>query len=212
MSSKPSSSRATESKPEVAAHSCSDEQDGKDDGKDVAPKDIAAGNVEPQKKKRKPRGPAIPRDFEEVNRWSLDDYGEEEIHKFIMAYLDDLEEQGGGFEGLLQHADRNDRFGGWTLRRRWPTNNGYTMNTIVNCPFFKQTDCPCQVKIIYGTSMITLLSTNIHTPDDHSEEKNRLKFLTPKAKKLIKTAVKIAPHQTATDLLRNVQGSPTNQQ
>jgi len=126
-----------------------------------------------------------------------------------MAYLDDLEEQGGGFEGLLQHADRNNRFGGWTLRRRWPTNGGYTINTIVNCPFFKQTKCPCQVKIIYGQSMITLLSTNIHTPDDHSEEKNRLKFLTPKAKKLIKTAVKIAPHQTATDLLRNVQGSPT---
>ena len=57
--------------------------------------------------------------------------------------------------------------------------------------------------------MTTLLSTNIHTPDDHSEEKNRLKFLTPKVKKLIKTAVKIAPQQTARDLLRNVQDSPT---
>ena len=57
--------------------------------------------------------------------------------------------------------------------------------------------------------MITLLSTNIHTPDDHSEEKNILKFLTPKVKTLIKTAVKIAPQQTARDLLRNVQDSLT---
>ena len=65
------------------------------------------------------------------------------------------------------------------------------------------------MKIIYGQSLVSLLSTNIHTPDDHSEEKNRLKFLKPKAKSLIKTAVKIAPHQTATDLLRNVQESPT---
>ena len=157
------------------------------------------------KVRKKPRGPAIPREFVEVNRWLLDDHDEDEIHGFILEYLAELEQLGGGFDGLVKHVDRNDKYGGWTLRREWPTNQGFTINTIVNCPYFKQTGCPCQVKIISGQSMISLLSTNIHSPDDHSEDKNRLKFLTPKAKSLIKTAVKIAPHQTATDLIRNVQ-------
>ena len=95
--------------------------DGKDDGKEG-------------KKKSKPRGKAIPRDFVEINRWLVDDHSEEEIHSFVMEYLDQLEEEGGGFEGLSQHVDRNDKYGAWTVRRSWPTNHGFTINTIVNCP------------------------------------------------------------------------------
>jgi len=93
MSSKPSSSRATEPEREDAAKTGSDEQDGKDDGNDMSRQDVASQDLA-SPKKRKPRGKAISRDFVEVNRWSLDDHGEEEIHKFVMAYLDDLEEQG----------------------------------------------------------------------------------------------------------------------
>ena len=84
------------------------------------------------------------------------------------------------------------------------------MNTIVNCPYFKISKCPCQVCVT--SDKITSLSVDSpHTPADHAEDKFCLKFLTPKHKKLISTAVRIAPHQTARDLIRNVQESPTKQ-
>jgi hypothetical protein len=71
-------------------------------------------NAAPEKKKR---GAPIPRTFVEVNRWSLDDFTEQQVKKFIADYLDELEEAGGGFEGLVRHADRTDRYGGFTYRR-----------------------------------------------------------------------------------------------
>ena len=88
---------------------CEEAQHGKDDGKDVE-----------DGKRRKPRGKSIPREFVEVNRWLLEDHSEEEIHGHIMDYLAELEEAGGGFEGLVQHADRDHRYGAWTVRRDCP--------------------------------------------------------------------------------------------
>jgi hypothetical protein len=67
------------------------------------------------------------------------------------------------------------------------------------------------VKIVSSGKTVKLFVAAPHTPDDHSEDKNKLKFLTPRQKKLIHDAVRIAPHQTATDLIRNVQESPTKQ-
>ena len=121
---------------DAISHDDSGKAGGKDDD---APELPAIG--------QKKRAPPIPRHFVEVNRWSLDDHDEEEIHGFIMEYLATVEEAGGGLEGLVQHVDRNDRFGAFTVRRSWPSHGGFTTNIIVNCPYFKQTGCPCQVKI-----------------------------------------------------------------
>ena len=94
MPSKPSSSRdhvATETDPDgldEGAKSRSDvSEHGKEDGKEIEEEGAGKGS-------KKPRGPQIPREFVEVNRWLLDDHDEDEIHGFILEYLAELEQVG----------------------------------------------------------------------------------------------------------------------
>ena len=123
----------------------SHEDSGKAGGKDDDAPELPAPELPAIGPKK--RAPPIPRHFVEVNRWSLDDHDEEEIHGFIMEYLATVEEAGGGLEGLVQHVDRNDRFGAFTVRRSWPSHGGFTTNIIVNCPYFKQTGCHVKSKL-----------------------------------------------------------------
>ena len=64
---------------------------------------------------------------------------------------------------------------------------------------------PCRVETPRD---ISLFVANMHSAADH-ENKDRSKFLKAEQRKFIADAVKIAPLQTASELIRNVQTSPT---
>jgi len=56
---------------------------------------------------------------------------------------------------------------------------------------------------------IRLLVADMHEASDHDVGKDRSKFLKAEQRKFIAEAVKIAPMQTASELMRNVQNSPS---
>ena len=56
---------------------------------------------------------------------------------------------------------------------------------------------------------IKLFITDLHIAADHEVAKDSSKFLKAEQRKFIPNAVKIAPLQTASELIRNVQTSPT---
>ena len=49
----------------------------------------------------------------------------------------------------------------------------------------------------------------MHSDEDHADEKNKLKFLKPQQSAFLRQAVKISPQQTAGDLIKNIQSSPS---
>jgi hypothetical protein len=57
--------------------------------------------------------------------------------------------------------------------------------------------------------MTILYFSKLHTTQDHACELDKGKFLKFAQKSFIATAVKVAPLQTGSELLRNVQDSPT---
>ena len=193
-----------------------EEHDSSQSGSDDAevPPDVQLGEQDhaeleagaPAKKKR---APPVPREFTEVNRWIIEDFGQEGVHKLVLDQLAALEADGGGFDGLVRHSDRSDQYGGWTSRRKWATNQGFTTNTVLGCPFSRDTGCKCEVKIVQTPAQIVMFVCNLHSREDHSAERSKRKYLKAKDRCLIKTLVQVAPHSNASDLLRNVQNSPT---
>jgi hypothetical protein len=166
---------------------------------------------EPVQKKR--RGPNVERQFKEVNRWLKEEFGADQLKELVNAELNDLARQGGGFQGLRRQnrVTKSSEWQGWCYRRQWTTCNGFTVHTSLNCPFLKQTGCKCQVNVVYSPTMVSVSVSDLHSADDHADDKSKLQYLKPQQMKFIQDAVKIAPHQSASALIRNVQGSLSKQ-
>ena len=63
------------------------------------------------------------------------------------------------------------------------------------------------MRIVKNATHVVLSIANAHSQADHENES--VKFLSQKQKAFIASAVKIAPMQTASQLLQNIQDSPT---
>jgi hypothetical protein len=70
-----------------------------------------------------------------------------------------------------------------------------------SCPMLDRSGCQCGAKIVKDATFVVLLIANAHTTDDHEEEQG-IKYLTHKQKCPVAQAVKIAPMQTAKQLLQ----------
>ena len=77
------------------------------------------------------------------------------------------------------------------------------------CPLVLLAACRCQAKFVEKSREIQLLIVDMHDAADHDLGKDRSKFLKAEHRKFIADAVKIAPMQTASELMRNVQNSPS---
>jgi len=82
------------------------------------------------------------------------------------------------------------------------------MHVAVSCPFRDRCNCECEAKITHAPEHVTLYFHKAHSAVDHLE-KDTGKYLKFQQKYLIADAVKVAPLQTASELIRNVQDSPT---
>jgi len=100
-------------------------------------------------------------------------------------------------------------FGTFQFRRKWVTSNGKVLNTVVNCPLEHRCKYRCQAKIVESPDTTYLFIADAHTAADHVSEKDSSKYLKYSQQAFIAQAVRIAPTQTATALIRNIQDSPT---
>jgi hypothetical protein len=185
----------------------SNQSESEDDESNVSDaEDRVEDDSESHKKKKRAN---LSRVFEEIDRWDRGDHSEEEILVFIRKHLDDLNRSAGIVSIPGSHKDRKSMYGDFQFRRKWATNNDKILNTIVSCPLRDRCKCQCQAKITDTPEQTILYVADAHTAADHVPEKDDSKFLKFHTKALIATAVKVAPLQSATELIRNVQDSPT---
>ena len=92
-------------------------------------------------------------------------------------------------------------------RTSWTTCKGVVNNTSLQCPLVER----CKAKIKESPCQFILY---VHTAEDHKEYKAKfLKYNTQDfiRKAVIRKAVKTAPMNTASELIKNLQDSCTNQ-
>ena len=106
------------------------------------------------------------------------------------------------YEGHAAHARGffNPHPPDW-YRHSWSTQDGTIINTTLLCPLVERCGCPCEAKIVEMPGHFTLRIHAKHTAADHATD--NAKFLTHD------NAVKTAPMNTASELMKNVHDSPT---
>ena len=137
-------------------------------------------------------------------RWDRLNSSDDDIYGLVRHELQELNMQ----TGVLftrQHADRKhgELYGDQLFRRQWTSSKGSILNTIVHWPLIKRCSCPCQVKIVQTATHIIMSIADLHTAQNHMEDKAKL--LTHQQRSLVATAVKLAPMNSASQLLMRVQ-------
>ena len=186
-----------------------EEAEHEDEAHDSAESGKDAEESEEEDVGKKKRAKLAPIEFQEVESWNRNDMSDADIHAHIRGHLFEMNKDAGILHMPGSHKDRVNQFGDWIFRRRWMSNQGLVTNVIVNCPLIKRCNCPCQCKIVEKPTITTLYVANLHTADDHVTAKDKSKYLNFREKTVIRDAVKIAPNQSARELMRNVADSPT---
>ena len=170
----------------------------------------STSSSKPQPAKRMKR-PNRPREWKEYNRWSRAQHTDTEIMAFIRAALAELNKKAGITSLPPRHQDRKkgDIYGDWMYRTAWTTCKGAVNNTSLQCPLVERCGCPCEAKIEESPGQFILYIHAEHTAEDHKADK--AKFLKYDTQEFIRKAVKTAPMNTASELIKNVQDSPTKQ-
>jgi len=152
----------------------------------------------------------IPRVFSLYKSWDLSQHEAVDVHAAIRVELAEINAAAGLMNiKTVQHQDRNNIYGDWIYKTHWVTGRGSVSNKVFLCPLARLGKCQCQAKITETSREIKLFITNMHTSADHGRAKDESKFLKAEQRRFIAEAVRIAPLQTATELMRNVQDSPT---
>ena len=182
------------------------EDDSEDEQEEEEPESDEEEPAPPPKKKKKENKP---RDWKEVKRWQRDNHTDEDIDVFIRKHLDDLNRSAGILSVPGAHKNRVNKYGDFQFRHKWQSSKGKVMNDSASCPLKDRCGCECEAKIMRTSEEVILFFHKAHTAEDHVPEKDKGKFLKFQQKAEIAHAVKIAPLQTASEFLRNVQDSPT---
>jgi hypothetical protein len=148
------------------------------------------------------------RDWIEAKRWQRTDHSDQDIEVLVRAELDALNRSAGIMHLPGAHQDRVNKYGDFQYRRSWAS-KGDVMNFLCACPLRERCGCECEAKIAYQPAVVILFFHKAHSARDHVCERDQSKYLTFQQKSFIATAVKIAPLQTGSELIRNVQDSPT---
>ena len=130
---------------------------------------------------------------------------------FARADLADLNKKA-GITSLPQHhfdCIRGTMYDDRMYRHSWSTNKGYKQNTILLCSLVESCGCPCEAKIEETPGQFILYIHAEHTAADHKDDSPR--YLTVDKQDFVRKAVKTAPMNTTSELIKNVQDSPTNQ-
>ena len=181
----------TEDDDDAAPH----EEDSSLDEDEQPPSKTSKGNG--QAPAAKQRGPNRTREWKEFNRWSRSDNSDAEIMSFIRADLAELNKKAGITSLPPRHYDskRGDMYGDWMYRHSWSTHKGSIINTTLLCPLVERCGRPCEAKIV---EMPGPVHSTYSCRTYGSRSRNR-----------IHSAVKTAPMNTASELIKNVQDSPT---
>ena len=128
---------------------------------------------------------------------------------FISADLVELNKRAGISSLPPRHYDRKlgNIYGDWTYRHSWSTLKGTIINTTLLCPLVEGYTCPCEAKIVEMPGQFILHIHAEHTAANHATD--HAKFLIHDKQDLIRNTVKTVPMNTASELIKNVQDSPT---
>ena len=197
--------------PELAGSDSESDDERPDQRKPVDPlsteDDLASEDQSSSGKKRKK--PNVKREFILHKTWSKEEHETDDVHAAIRVELGLLNAEAGMSKlKTLQHQDRNSIYGDWIFQRHWMSAGGAVSNKVFTCPLVRLAACTCQAKIVETPRVISLSIANKHSAADHAD-KDSSKYLKAEQRKFISDAVKIAPLQTASELIRNVQTSPT---
>jgi hypothetical protein len=188
-----------------------EEEEEEEDEEEVGVKPVEAAPPPPpsdtsQSKKRA----KIEHDFILYKSWDLGQHEAADVHTTIKVELAKINTQA-GINNLKtsQHHDRNNIYGDWIYSRHWLTSGGAISNKVFRCPLARLTKCKCLAKISENAREIKLYISDMHTYADHGAARDKSKYLNMEQRQLVADAVKIAPQQTASELMRNIQNSPT---
>ena len=128
---------------------------------------------------------------------------------FISSDLDELNKRAGISSLPPRHYDRKlgNIYGDWTYRHSWSTLKGTIINTTLLCPLVEGYTCPCEAKIVEMPGQFILHIHAEHTAANHATD--HAKFLIEDKQDLIRNTVKTVPMNTTSELIKNVQDSPT---
>jgi len=75
---------------------------------------------------KKRRRPNVHREWEEINRWLRDDFGDDRIRQLINGELQELAKQAGGFDSLRRQnrVMKSSEWQEWCFRRKYTNNDG----------------------------------------------------------------------------------------
>ena len=93
----------------------------------------------------------------------------------------------------------------------WSTNKSYMQNTMLVCPLVERCGWPCEAKIEETPGQFILYIHAEHTSADHQDDSSRYLSQAFDKQDFVRKAVKTAPINTASELIKNMQDSPTKQ-
>ena len=146
------------------------------------------------------------REWIEAKRWNRADHSEQDIEAFVRAELDELNQSAGIMHLPGAHKDRVNKYGDFQYRGSWAS-KGDVLNFTCACPLRERCACECEAKVSFHPNFVILYFHKAHSAQDHVCDKDQSKYLTFQQKSFISKAVKYAPLQTGSELLRNVQDS-----
>ena len=160
-------------------------------------------------KEKKKRAPNQLRQWKEYSRWSRSDNTDEEIMALIRADLSELNTKAGITSLPSRHRDRKkgNMYGDCMYRHSWSTGKGAIRFTSLLCPLVQRCGCACEVKIEEAPGRFILYVHAEHTADDHQRDNS--KYLSYETQDLIRSAVRTAPMNSASELIKSTQDSPT---
>jgi hypothetical protein len=121
----------------------------------------------------------------------------------------ELEDPGTESEEEKEDEDEEDEDGGKSVEAASQPPPSATK--LFRCPLASLAKCKCLAKTLESVREIKLYILDINTIAVHDAAKDYCKHLNMDQRRLVADAVEIAPHQTASDLMRTkkIQHSPT---
>ena len=157
---------------------------------------------------KKRKAPNKKRVFVPQKTWDLDEHDSADVHAAIRVEFSEINTQAGLSKvKTLQHQDRDNIYCDWIFAQHWISGSRSISSKVFMCPLVQLAACRCQAKVVETSREIQLLIADMHGAACHDLGKDRSKFLKAEQRKFIADAVKIAPMQTASELMRNVQNS-----
>jgi len=128
------------------------------------------------------------------------------VPALIRNKLSEINREAGIFAYHGAHKDHVTEYGDWTFKRKWTSNQGSVLSTIVRCPLAVRCNCKCEAKITVTPTSTSLFISGRHTGADHSSDK--AVYLSHDQKRNIAKAIRVQPTLSAREVIAHSMEQP----